>query len=511
MADIIGIVSRTDRAKFEKILRDIYHLKDNEFVISQSEEQFKAEIKADRDIPGIFRIYISNDEMKAYLSLYPPVNNGKKVTVTDIFDEAETHGIKVGLKKETIKESITISDFGNIIEDVLIASGVEPINGKDALLIKHYEDKIEKRELKADEKADYKNVFNIINVQAGELLITKKAATKGVPGVTVKNTEIAPKEGKDIEIQLVEGVREENGKYYAEIDGYVDFKNNRLAVYPLFKVKNVDYSCGNINFNGTVYVTGDVLFGFRIEAKKDVIVDGVCDDCTIISGESIVIKGGIKGKGKNLFKAKKEFTCGYIENANVYCEGDIIVRKYCYNSKLYSKSRILATENKGVLAGGYIQAFTEVECINLGAKGVSNFVVKVGDDYTLEDKVAEKEEYYEKISQAIEKASEALSKVDLKSRAVISNPKIIKLLEYKKELLNKKEEVLREIENLKRQLRFKKPKIRVKDTVFEGVIIQMYEKKLKIRERMESVLFFLEPKYEDIGWISLKEVDNFEQ
>jgi hypothetical protein len=39
----------------------------------------------------------------------------------------------------------------------------------------------------------------------------------------------------------------------------------------------------------------------------------------------------------------------------------------------------------------------------------------------------------------------------------------------------------------------------------------MYEKKLKIRERMESVLFFLEPKYEDIGWISLKEVDNFEQ
>jgi hypothetical protein len=511
LSDIIGIVSKTTKDDFLRILRDVYHLKNDEFVISESDEQYKAEINVSRDIPGVFRIKISDDVMRAYLSLYPPVNQGKKVNIEEIYSELEALGIKTGLKRESIKESITIAEFGNIVENVKIAVGVEPIDGKDAKLVKHYEEKIEKKEIKYNEKVDYRDITNIINVKEGELLITKRPPTKGVPGVTVKGVEISPKEGKDIEITILEGVREENFKYFAEIDGYVDFKNNKLAVYPLYKVKDVDYRVGNINFNGTVYVTGDVLYGFRIEAKKDVIVDGICDDCTIVAGERIEIKGGIKGKGKNLFKAKKEFVGGYIEEANIYCEGDIYIKKYSYNSNIYSKGKVWAVENRGVIAGGYVQAYSEIECMTLGARGVSNFTVRVGEDYTFEATLGEKEEYLEKINQALEKAGEALSKVDLKSQAIVSNPKIIKLLEYKRDLLIKRDEIVKDIEQLRNKMRYKKPKIRVKDVVYEGTVIQMYDRKLKIKERLESVLFFLEPKYEDIGWISLKEVDDFEQ
>lgn len=511
MSDIIGIVSKTTKDGFQKILRDIYHLKNEEFVLTELDEQYKAEINVARDIHGIFKIRIADDDMYAYLSVYPPVNQGKKVTIEDIYNELEILGIKTGLKSESIKESITIAEFGNIIENVKIAVGVPPIDGKDATIVKHFEEKIVKKEVKDDEKVDYRDITNIINVVTGELLVSKKPPTKGVSGVTVKGVEIFPKEGKDIEITILEGVREENFQYFAEIDGYVYFKDNKLAVYPLYKVKNVDYRVGNINFNGTVYVTGDVLYGFKIEAQKDVIVDGICDDCTIIAGERIEIKGGIKGKGQNLFKAKKEFICGYIENGNIYCEGDINIKKYSYNSKMYSKGKVSALESRGVLAGGYIQAYSEIECMTLGAKGVSNFTVRVGDDYTFEATLMEKEEYLEKINIALEKAGEALSKVDLKSQAVVSNPKIIKLLEYKRDLLIKRDEVVKEIEQLRSKMRYKKPKIRVKNIAYEGTVIQIYDRKLKIKERLESVLFFLEPKYEDIGWISLKEVDEFEQ
>lgn len=510
MSDIIGIVSKTTRDSFQKILLDIYHLKYEEFKIIEQDEQYKAEINVDRVIHGVFRIRIV-DDMYVYLSVYPPVNFGKKVDTQDIYNEMEILGIKIGLKEEIIKESVTIAEFGNIVENVKIAEGVPPIDGKGASLILYFEEKVEKKEKKNDDKVDYRDVFNIINVKAGELLLEKKPPTKGVPGITVKGVEISPKEGKDIEVTILEGVREENFKYFAEIDGYVYFKDNKLAVYPLYKVKNVDYSVGNINFNGTVYVTGDVLYGFKIEAQRDVIVDGICDDCTIIAGGRIEIKSGIKGKGRNLFKAKEEFICGYVEGANIYCEGDVYIKKYSYNSNIYSKGKILAVENKGVLAGGYIHAYSEIECITLGAKGISNFIVRVGDDYTYEAVLGEKEEYLKKINEALEKASEALSKVDLKSKAVVSNPKIIKLLDYKKDLMIKRDETLKEIDELKSKMRYKKPKIRVKDTVYEGVVIQMFGKKFKIKERMESVLFFLEPKYEDIGWISLKEVNEFEQ
>jgi len=510
LPDLLGIASKTDKVHLRRILTEIYNLREDEFVIKDVGDEYKVEIRTDRDIPGIFRVKVSEDDMKVFLSLYPPVNNGKKINLDNIYEELEEQGIKFGILDNKTNEAISITENGNILENILIAKGLEPIDGKDAAIIKHFEKKITKKEVDEKARVDYKEVFNIINVEAGELLVTKKPATSGVPGRTVKNIEIKPKSGKDIEISIIEGVREENNNFYAEIDGYVEFKNNKIAVYPLYKVRCVDYKTGNINFKGAVHVIQDVLFGFKVVAQKDVVVEGVCDDCVIIAEENIVIKGGIKGKKENLFKAGKSFICGYMENANVYCDGDVTINKYSYNSNIYSRGKIVATQGRGVIAGGEVVAFSEVECNILGSPGVSNFLVKVGTDYLIEKELVEKEQEYGKINMAILKANEVLSQVNLKSKAAITNPKVVKLLEYQKELLQRRDALFQEIDGLKRRLRYYKPRIRVKGTVYGGVTIQMYGKKLKVKEKMESIVFFLEPKYEDIGYVSLKEVGDLE-
>lgn len=510
MPDILGIVSKTDVGNLRRILTEIYNLREDEFVITNVDNEYKVEIKSDKDIPGIFRIRVSDDEMQVFLSLYPPINNGRKIKIENIYDELADEGVKLGIIDKKINEAVSISEFGNIIENVVIAKGLEPIDGKDAVIVKHFEKKIKQKEIKENERVDYRDVFNIINVEKDELLLTKKPSTKGVPGRTVKNNEIKPNEGKDIEIGIVEGVREENNNFYAEIDGYVEFKNNKIAVYPLYKVKYVDYKTGNINFRGTVHVIQDVLFGFKVEAEKDVIIEGVCDDCTIIAKENITIKGGIKGKRENLFKAGSNFNCGYIESATVYCDGNVTINKYSYNSNIYCRGKISAIQGRGVIAGGEAVAFSEIECNILGAAGISNFLVKVGTDYLIEKQLVEKEQEYEKINMAILKANEVLSQVNLKSKEALANPKVLKLLEYQKELLIRRDTLFQEIEDLKKRLKYPKPRIRVKGTVFEGVVIQIYGKKIRVKERLESVVFFIEPKYEDIGWISLKEVGGLE-
>ena len=512
MADVLGFGSKVEPARIKEIFEKIYHLNTSEYSYVDNEGHYNVTVNTQKSINGTFRIEVSSDEMKAFLSIYPPLNNGKRVKLEDILEELVNQNIKFGIKEESIKDAVSISEFGNIIERVPIAVGLDAIDGRDATLTIHFK-KGKKSEVSVRDKVDYRDVSNIINVRQGDLLVTKRSPTKGVHGLTVRNSEIAPKEGKDIEISILEGVKsdKEGLNFYADIDGYVYFHQNKIAVYPIYKVKNVDYSVGNIDFNGTVHVVEDVLFGFKVEAKKDIIVEGVCDDSTLIADGSIFIKRGIKGKGQNLFKTGAHFECGYCENANVYSEGDIVIKKYSYNSNLFSRGDITALEGNGVLAGGNICAFSIINCLYLGAKGVSNFTVKVGEDYLFEEKVAQANENLEKIIEAINKVSEALSGIDLKSKAVLSNPKVIKLLEYKKDLLNKKNLSITEITEIKRKMRHPKPKIKVKNTVFEGVTIQIYDKKLKVKEQLENVLFFLEPKYEDIGWISLKEVNDIDE
>lgn len=512
MVDVLNFGSKVDNDRIKEIFERIYHLNSNEYSWQENEGHYSVTVSSQKVINAMFFVTVSSDEMSAFLSLYPPVNDGRKIEFESINEELINQKIKFGLKDESIREALSISEFGNIIERVPIAKGSEAIDGKDAVIVTHFE-KSKKKELSATDKVDYRDVSNIINVKQGDLLVTKKPPTKGSKGVTVRNADILPKEGKDIEITILEGVKSdvEGLNFYAEIDGYVHFYQNKIAVYPIYKVKNVNYSVGNIDFNGTVYVSEDVLFGFKVEAQKDIIVEGVCDDSTLIANESILIKRGIKGKGQNLFKARTHFECGYCENANVYSEGNIFIKKYSYNSNLFSRNEIIATEGNGVLAGGHICAYSTVSCLYLGAKGVSNFIVKVGEDYLMEDEINQANSEADSVGEAINKVSEALSGLDLKSKAVLSNPKVIKLLQYKKSLLEKKNDLVNKIIELKKKTRHPKPKIKVKNTVFEGVTIQIYDKKVKIRERMENMLFFLEPKYEDIGWISLKEVSDIEQ
>ncbi|MCD8491911.1 MAG: FapA family protein [Geovibrio sp.] len=61
----------------------------------------------------------------------------------------------------------------------------------------------------------------------------------------------------------------------------------------------MDYSTGNIVFNGVVHIRGDVLSGFSVKAEKDIMVEGIVQDATMVAGGSIVIKTGIKGEVNN--------------------------------------------------------------------------------------------------------------------------------------------------------------------------------------------------------------------
>ena len=78
-------------------------------------------------------------------------------------------------------------------------------------------------------------------VEKGDVLITKKPAIHGSRGRNIKGEEVTPIPAKDIVILPGDGatVNEAGTIFSATTDGYVDFGNKRLGVYPVYMVKGI--------------------------------------------------------------------------------------------------------------------------------------------------------------------------------------------------------------------------------------------------------------------------------
>ena len=69
---------------------------------------------------------------------------------------------------------------------------------------------------------------------------------------------------------------------------------------------DVDYSTGNIQFNGNVVINGTVPDGFEVKAEGDIVVMKIAESARLEAGRDIIIKGGVQGKGKGLVSAGRD-------------------------------------------------------------------------------------------------------------------------------------------------------------------------------------------------------------
>ena len=66
---------------------------------------------------------------------------------------------------------------------------------------------------------------------------------------------------------------------------------------------DVGASTGDIDYDGSVVVKGNVLTGYTIKATGDIIVNGVVEGAKLVTAGKIVLKRGIQGKGQASLEA----------------------------------------------------------------------------------------------------------------------------------------------------------------------------------------------------------------
>ncbi|MFH0775400.1 MAG: FapA family protein, partial [bacterium] len=113
----------------------------------------------------------------------------------------------------------------------------------------------------------------------------------------------------------------------ANIDGRVTLLNEKLHIEPVYEViGNVGPATGNVDFVGTILITGSILDGFKVKAGGDVLVRDAIDGGQIeAKGKVEVIKGIRKAKIK-----AEEVKANFIEGSTILAKkiniaGDIIL------------------------------------------------------------------------------------------------------------------------------------------------------------------------------------------
>ncbi|OCL27111.1 polymerase [Orenia metallireducens] len=452
----------------------------------------------DRDAELEFKL--SKDKMKAYISHTPPLG-GRKFTVDDVIEELKKEGIVFGIKREEFAE---VFNPKKPLEDFLIAVGQDPVPGEDGRIDFQFDiNSSEKKvNLLEDGSADFRNLGRIINVEPGDLLATKVLAVEGEPGKNVIGEDVPPPPVKDIDIPVGENVElsEDGMELTAGIEGQVVYNHDAISVLDVYTVKgDVDLSTGNIDFTGSVIVSGNVNDGMEIKSEGNVLIEGSVYGGNIEADGQIVIKKGFIGAVKGTLKAKGDINVKFIENGLVITEGDLVVQDAIMHSNIDAGNKVVVEEKKGLIVGGKVRATKEIIAKNIGSNLATPTEVSVGitpgtrDEYNNKDSLfKDKQEKLDQVIKNIKLLKDQREKND--GRLPANKQDLLnQLTRMRFSLAAEIEEIKEERKSLKAKLEEGKDgRIKVQDTIYTGVIVYIGTSVKRIDEVERFVQYYLD-------------------
>ena len=324
------------------------------------------------------KISLSKDRLSAYAEFSESISDS--ITMDFVMEEARNKGIVYGLIPEGIEDALRNKRFG---EPILIASGKPYKRGRDAS-IEFYTDppRIDyTSEEHNKERVNYREFFPIKCVNTGDLLAKKNPLIEGNPGIDVRGEPILPPPVKDVNFKPGENTEvSENGlELYATASGIPIRIDHSVKISPIYVVKgDVDYSVGNIDFLGSVRISGNVIQGFKVKATDDIIIDGIVEGAEIISGHNIVIQNGIVGGEHSRIEAKSDLNTKFINGANIKVGGVVRAVGSIIGAEVEAGIGVIAEGNKGIISGGRITAGEYVIAEILGSHMGINTKILVG-------------------------------------------------------------------------------------------------------------------------------------
>jgi uncharacterized protein (DUF342 family) len=362
-------------------------------------------------------IETANNDMAAYLTLLVDdserLESNRSKLLKEIISKIKESGVIFGIKSDMLFKDLSGT------APLLIAEGIPPVNGEDSV-IRMYELKEPRPEIKDNGKVDYYELNLINKVHEGDWLGDRTDPTEGVPGKTVKGETVKPLQGKRLPLfyeptTVHEVYKDGVTTLYSKINGAVHYNGDKINISNYLEIaQDVDFNTGNIDFDGYLTVKGAVTDNFTVAAKNDIEIlgqFGIGSVKEVVSRHgNISINGGIAGKSKAIVRSSKDLYTKYISDATVICEGIVYVGYYCMNSNIIAKQLIIES-SKGQIIGGRIQVEQKVSAAFIGNAGEkrTQIVVTGFDRKVLKDQLEQLHKSIELAKTKLVKAKQLFS------------------------------------------------------------------------------------------------------
>jgi uncharacterized protein (DUF342 family) len=416
-----------------------------------------------------FRIELLAGAMEAYITV---LVDDMVITRERLMDILNENDIYTGIQEDAV-EAIVEGTYGK--EPLLIAKGKLPQKGDDGYYEFFFRTEVEKKpKILEDGSVDYQNVEWFETVKKGQRLAYYHRAEEGEDGYNVTGAVLKARKGFEKSILVGKGfeLAPDKQTYFALSDGMIKLDGNVMEVSKYLELDEITMATGNIRFDGSIHIRGNVENGTVVQATEDVIVDGNVGAATIESGGNILLKNGVNAAGHGLIKAEKGITSRFFETVKVECAGDIMVNS-SLNSQLYAKGMI--TSNL-TLAGGTAYAEGGFKLYNAGNKAGLRTVLKLGGDIELMQQKKEVDDSIQDVQQEMQLLTGSYEDFKEKYPPEVRNAmevfiKIENALFTKEKQLNELNEIKESIDIYIRKAN--NAKVVIAGQAFEGTVVDM--------------------------------------
>jgi uncharacterized protein (DUF342 family) len=376
------------------------------FIVKAREAQAPLSLPIGKRLDAELKIVATDNLMTAFMTL-TPAKGGKALGLEDILAALQQQGFTFGIAQDAIEAALARGHC----ERLPVAQGIPPVPGCAA----HFKNLLEEREkhlLEADENAVvlYRDLSHLLLVKQGDLLLRRIPPLPGRDGTNIKGQVVSAPALPEIQF-----ADKNQGAVLDPLDanlrvaacaGQPVITRNGALVNSMLEVNDLDLATGNIEFDGTIRIKGDVKAGMRLKASGDVIVLGTVESAHISAGGNVAVKGGIIGRpnaqagGVGLPADTARIECGgtlqavFLENARVKAADSIHIDFYARQCELFARNEIVVGKRgakNSHLAGGIAQATMLVKALNLGTPTGLKTLVQVGSDPYITQEIADKE------------------------------------------------------------------------------------------------------------------------
>ena len=330
-------------------------------------------------------VTISQDKMTATMRFHAPSNDGEVMSASEILQELVHKGVHYGVKTEVVEQFVEHREY---CTDILIAEGTEPIQGSDANVEYFFSTDIHaKPTLLEDGSVDFFNLNTINHCNKGDLLARLTPAVQGQSGTNVAGENLKPREVKRQMLHYGRNISTNEDKtcIYSEVNGHVVLVEGKVFVSDVLELENVDMSTGNIEYEGSVLIRGNVCSNFSVISHGNIEVRGIVEGAYLEASGDIIIARGMNGMGKGELKAGGNIVVKFMENVKAEAQGYVSAETILH-SQVSAGTDVTVTGRKGFIAGGRVCATHSINVKTLGSSMGADTIVEVGVDPGLKNK-----------------------------------------------------------------------------------------------------------------------------